>query len=78
MAYFKTKTLKLYCTLLYHNYKCLFLSTHTYTHTAGGLAVYYSLDYVRTLLPNSVALTGLADAGLVVDGINSVITIRFL
>ncbi len=40
--------------------------------------MYYSLDYVRTLLPDKVALTGLADAGLVVDGVNFVITIRFV
>ena len=32
-------------------------------HAAGGLAVLYHLDYVHSLIPQSIPLSGLSDAG---------------
>ena len=36
--------------------------------SAGGLAVFYNLDHMRTLLNPSVRLTGFPDAGFFLDG----------
>jgi hypothetical protein len=35
--------------------------------SAGGLAVYYNLDYVASLLPSGTRVTGFADAGYFAD-----------
>ena len=44
-----------------HNY--VWLNILCLLLTAGGLTAYYDLDYVRTLLPTSIHLVGLSDAG---------------
>lgn len=36
--------------------------------SAGGLAVFYNLDHLSTLLPEGVRLTGFPDAGFFLDG----------
>jgi hypothetical protein len=36
--------------------------------SAGGLAVFYNLDHLATLLPAGVRLTGFPDAGFFLDG----------
>jgi len=40
--------------------------------SAGGLAVFYNLDYLATLLPSGVRLTGFPDAGFFLDGAQEV------
>ena len=42
------------------------------SHTAGGLAVFYNLDHLVTLLPPSVRVTGFPDAGFFMDAPNYV------
>jgi hypothetical protein len=36
--------------------------------SAGGLATILNLDFVRTLLPDSVSVVGVADGGFFLDG----------
>jgi hypothetical protein len=38
--------------------------------SAGGLAVFYNLDHLATLLPKGVRLTGFPDAGFFLDGMS--------
>lgn len=37
--------------------------------SAGGLAVFYNLDHLATLLPQGVRLTGFPDAGFFLDAL---------
>ena len=38
--------------------------------SAGGLATYYHIDYVKSLLPSSIIFLGLADAGYFINAPN--------